>query len=186
MPFAKGARMFWAIFRLLFNYEAAEFWLTFASLAVAVISLLVATIVSIVSLNLSKASVIVGQRSLDLARAVAAREHDEWAQRKWFDLYLEAERFSNLIEHFQTVFDRPLQTLEFETHANEVTFAGRDMLTHAGVFPQNAGIDAVFSCLRKWPLSPQNLLSKQMLAEYNDAIELLRQKALINPSILQR
>src|SRR5882762_5518059 len=102
--------MFFVILRLLlFKYEATEFWLTVASLVVAVVSLFVATIVSLISLNLSKASVIVGQRSLDLAREVAAREHDEWAQRKWFDLYLEAERFSNLIEHFQTVFDRPLQ-----------------------------------------------------------------------------
>lgn len=101
-------------------------------------------------------------------------------------MYLEAERFSNLIEHFQTVFDRPLQTREFETHANDVAYAGRHMLTHAGVFPQNAAIDAVFGCIRKWPLSPQNLLSKQMLAEYADAIELLREKALVDPSILQK
>src|SRR5713226_5940951 len=115
--------MFWAIFRLVFNYEAAEFWFTFASLAVAVISLFVATIVSIVSLNLSKASVSIAQRSLDFAKEVAAREHGDWAQRKWFDLYLKAERFTTSLEHLQTLYDVPLETAEFETLANNVTFA---------------------------------------------------------------
>jgi len=177
--------MFWAIFKLLFSYETAEFWLTFASLTVAVISLLVATIVSIVSVNLSKASVRIAQRSLDFAKEVAAREQRDWAQRKWFDLYLEAEKFTNSLEHLQTLYDVPLETTEFETLANNVTFAGRHVITLASVFPQNTAINALFACVQKWPLSSHNLLTKQMLAEYADAIELLRQKALVDPSILQ-
>ena len=178
--------MFWVIFRLLFKYEAAEFWITFASLVVAVISLSVATVVSIVSVNLSKTSVSIAQRSLDFAKEVAAREQRDWAQRKWFDLYLEAERFTNSLEHLQALYDAPLETAEFETLANNVTFAGRHMITIASVFPQNTAINALFACVQKWPLSPHNLLSKQMLADYADAIELLRQKALVDPSILQR
>ena len=159
------------------NYGAAEFWVTLASLIVAII-------VSVISFVLSKASLRIAENSLGLAEEVAEREQRDWRQRKWFDLYFEGEHFTTLLERFQTIFDRPSQTLEYETAFNEITFAARKMLVHASVFPQNPALDALFKCIEKWKLTDENMFSKQMRTEYGDAIESLRQEALVHGSIL--
>jgi hypothetical protein len=158
------------------NYEAAGFWVTLASLVVAVV-------VSVASLYLSKASVRIAENSLKLSAEVAEREHRDWRQRKWFELYLAAENFATMLERLQTVYDRPLATEEFETDANNLTFAARQLIPYGAVLGKNPATNALFNCIGKWKLTGENLFSKQMLAEYEDAIEGLRQEALVRSPV---
>lgn len=160
------------------NYESSNFWVSVAALAVAVI-------VSIISLWLSRASVRISESSLKLATDSAARDLRDWTQRKWFDLYVAAEHFRTLLERFQAKYDRPLNTLEFEKDAHGLTFAARATLPYASVFPQNQTIDAYFECIRKWNLS-ENLFSKEMAADFDDAIEGFRQQARVPAEVIQK
>jgi|ERR1700687_3925644 len=163
----------WAI-----DYESDNFW-------VAVASLVVAVVVSGVSLRLSQVSVHISESSLNLTKELADRDLRDWTQRKWFDLYVTAERFRMLLERFQTIYDGPLHTLEFEKDANDLNFAIRETLPYAAVFPQNPTIDSFFNCIRKWKLD-ENLFSKEMLAAYIDAIEGFRQEAKVPEVVIQK
>ncbi len=163
-------------FRWAINYESASFWVSVVSLAVAVI-------VSAVSLYLSKASVRIAENSLKLTKELAERDLRDWTQRKWFDVYDAAEIFRTLLEKFQVKYDSKLATREFESDAHDLTFAARRMIRFACVFPQNPTINALFSCVNKWNLE-ENLFSKEMTAEYDDAIERLRQQAKVPAEVI--
>lgn len=165
-------------FAVAINYESASFWIAVASLVVAVI-------VSVVSLYLSKVSVHISESSLKLTKELAERELRDWTQRKWFDLYAAAEKFRTLLERFQTIYDKPLATKEFERDAHDLTFAMRDTLVLASVFPQNPTIDAYFNCIRKWKMD-EHLFSKSMLEEFCDAIEGFRQEARVPALIVNK
>jgi hypothetical protein len=160
------------------SYGSANFWVAVASLAVAVI-------VSVVSLYLSKTSVRLSEASLKLTKELAERDLRDWTQRKWLDLYVAAENFRTLLERFQAEYDQPLKTLEFEKDAHDLNFAVRATLPHASVFPQNPTIDAYFDCIRKWKLD-ENLFSKEMAADYDDAIEGFRQQARVPADVIQK
>jgi hypothetical protein len=160
------------------DYEHANFW-------VAVASLVVAVIVSGVSLYLSRASVRIAESSLALATDLAERDLRDWTQRKWFDLYVAAERFRTLLERFQVVYHGPLKTPEFEKDTHELNFAIRATIPYASVFPENPTIDAYFACIKKWKLD-ENLFSKEMAADYDDAIEGFRQKARVPADVIQQ
>jgi hypothetical protein len=159
------------------NYEHANFWVAVASLGVALI-------VSAVSLYLSKASVRISENSLKLTKELAERDLRDWMQRKWFDLYDAAEIFRTLLERFQVKYERKLPTKEFENDAHELTFAARRMVRFACVFPQNPTVNSLFACINKWKLD-ENLFSKGMAADYDDAIEALRQQAKVPAEIIQ-
>jgi hypothetical protein len=159
------------------NYESANF-------VVALASLLVAVIVSGASLYLAKVSVNISQNSLDLMKNLAERDHRDWTQRKWFDLYDAAEIFRTLLERFQVKYNEQLATKDFENDAHELTFAARRMIRFACVFPQNSTVGALFSCVNKWNLQ-ESLFSKQMATDYDDVIEGLRQKALVPQAVIK-
>lgn len=156
------------------GYEAGNFWVAIAALVVAVASLVAA----IVSLLLAKTAV-------RIARDVADRDLRNWWHQKWFDLYEAAENFCTLLERFQTKYDRLLDTREFVDDANDLTFAIRRVLPFASVFPVNPTVNAFFACVRKWKLD-ENLLSKEMLKDYGNAVEGLRQEARVPVSNLKK
>ncbi len=160
------------------NYDSANFWVAVASLAVAVI-------VSVVSLYLSKVSVRISESSLNLAKELAERDLRDWTQRKWFDLFDAAENFRTLLERFQVKYKGRLATKEFEDDAHELVFAARRMLRFASVFPQNPTLDAFFSCIKKWNFE-ENLFSKEMAADYDDAIEGFRQQARVPAEVIKK
>lgn len=153
------------------DYEAGGFWVSVASLVVAVT-------VSVVSLRLAKVSVRIAESTLNLTKEVSERDLRDWTQRKWYDLYVAAEDFRLLLERFQIRYDRILETREFEDAAHELNFAVRRLLARAGIFPENPTVDAFFSWIRKWKLD-ENLFSKEMFEEFIDVVEGFRQKALV-------
>src|SRR5258708_319939 len=160
------------------DYESYAFWVTVASLAVAVI-------VSAASLYLAWVSVRISQSSLNLTKEIAERDQRDWTQRKWFDLFDAAEDFHTLLERFQVKYEKRLTTNEFENDVHELTFAARRTLRFASVFPQNPTVDAFFTCVRKWNLE-KNLFSKEMRADYANAIEGFRQEATVPAEVIQK
>jgi hypothetical protein len=154
------------------DYESGTFWVPIAALGVSAASFAAA----VVALFLAKSS-------LTQAQQVADRDLRNWTQRKWFDLYEAAEKFCLLLEQFQAKYDQHLETKEFIDDVNALTFAARRTLPFASVFPQNPTVDAFFACINKWKLD-ENLFSKKMLEEYQDAIEGFRQKSLVHGSVI--
>ena len=64
-----------------------------------------------------------------------------------------------------------------------LTFAARRTLPFDSVLPQNPTVDAFFACINKWKLD-ENLFSKRMLQEYQDAIEGFRQRSLVHEAVI--
>jgi hypothetical protein len=152
--------------RLPCMYESATFWVTVVATLVAVASLLCSLV------------------ALVIARRVAEHERTVWTQRMWFDLFDAAEDFRLLLEIFQVKYDKVLATREFESDAHGLTSASRRMLRFASVFPKNPTIDALFTCVGKWKLAGDNFFSKKMAADYDDAIEELRQRARVPAEVV--
>jgi hypothetical protein len=160
--------------RLPAMYESATFWLT-----------VVGTVVAIASLVGSLVALAIAKSTLALAKQVAEHEQADWMQRKWFDLFDAAENFRALLERFQVRYDRKLNTKEFENDAHELTFAARRTIRFASVFPQNPTVNAFFSCINKWNLA-ENLFSKEMAGDYDDAIEGFRQQARVPAEVIKK
>jgi hypothetical protein len=160
------------------NYESGSFW-------VAVASLVIAVAVSAVSLILSWVSLSISKSSLNLTKELAESDLRDWTQRKWFDLFDAAENFRTHLERFQVKYDRKLATKEFEDDAHELAFAGRRIIRFASVFPKNATVDAFFGCVNKWNLE-ENLFSKAMAADYDEAIEGFRQYARVPAEVIKK
>jgi hypothetical protein len=123
--------------------------------------------------------------SLSQAKQVAESEQRDWKQRKWFDLYFKASEVCDSFEHFQAIYDSSsLGTEEFVRHRNELMFHLRRMFSMAVVFPQDSAIAALMKCAVGLK-DPAQVLSKDRLKKFSDAVEGLREKALVrDPSVL--
>lgn len=144
------------------------------------------------SLLLSRASlvlawwaVLVARSSLKQAKLVAERDQRDWRQRKWFDLYFEVNEACDLLDRFLTQYGglsprsmTPAQTVEW----NDVMHRVRRTHAMALVFPKNPAIDAL---LKSTVFNdPADAVSKQALQKMLDAMECLRQKALVDAGVL--
>jgi hypothetical protein len=143
------------------NYESISLWIAVASLVVSV------------------AAAWIAQSSLSQAKLVAERDQRDWKQRKWFDLYFTASEFHDSLAHFQALYDESaVEAREFQRDRNELMFLLRRMYSMAVVFPQDPAITALMKCaigLRE----PAQALSAERLHKFSDAVEGLRQKALV-------
>jgi hypothetical protein len=155
-------------------YESATLWLT-----------VVGTIVAVASLVGSLVALAIAKSTLELAKQVAEHEQRDWTQRKWFDLFDAAENFRTLLERFQVKYQSKLTTTEFVDDAHELTFAARRALRFASVFPQNPTVNAFFACVNKWNLE-ENFFSKEVAADYDDAIEGFRQEARVPAEVIKK
>lgn len=151
--------------------------------------------VSVASLGIAIASTYIAKRSLteaklarEDAKEIADRAHDDWAQQKWFDLYFKADQAYNALEQFQTEnhgCNTVIQSEEQLAGYNQLMHIMREAQTMAVVFPENPAIDALFAST-KFSGFWGNALLKDRLTSLSDALELLRQKALMDPSVLVR
>jgi hypothetical protein len=151
--------------------------------------------VSVASLGIAIASTFIAKRSLTEAKlareqgkGIAARAHDDWAQQKWFDLYFKVDQAYNALEQFQTKYLGCNPATLFPEQAkdyNQLMHIIREAHTMADVFPKNAAIDALFASTtfsNFWG----DVLPKERLKSLADALELLREKALMDKSVLVR
>jgi len=144
----------------------------------------VSLFVAVASFLTSVAAVWIGKSSLSQAKQVAERDRKDWQQRKWFDLYFQASETYHSLEHFQTLYDTGSEsTAECVMGRNELMFLFRKMYAIAVVFPRNSVIDALASCADGLE-RPEEVFSRARLQKMFDAVEGLRQKALVNATVL--
>jgi hypothetical protein len=144
-------------------------------------------IVSIASLLAAIAAVWIAKSSLAQARQVAEREQKEWKQRKWFDLYFKADEAYDALDHFRVKYPNSLSpdwgSAQWENDWNDLMRVMRTANRMAVVFPKNAATDALFGSTGAFS-DPTEALSRDRLQQLLDAGEELRQKALVDPSVL--
>lgn len=162
------------------DYQSASLWISVASAVIALVSLFV----SVVATRIAKSSLVIADSSLTQAKEVADRELRDWRQTKWFDIYFAASEFRNSLEHFQTQYDAAsIGTVSFINDRNNLMFLFRKVASMAMVFPKNSAINALAASVEGFR-EPAQALSTERLALVDDAVEGLRQKARVNPAVL--
>lgn len=148
---------------------------------------MVSLIVSIASLLAGIAAVWIAKSSLSQARQVAEREQKEWKQRKWFDLYFKADEAYDALDYFRVKY--PNSSLadwgsaQWEKDWNDLMRVMRTVNRMAVVFPKNVATDLLFTSTGAFS-DPTEALSEGRLKQLLDAGEGLRQRALVDPSVL--
>jgi hypothetical protein len=153
-------------------------------------------LVAIASFIASLVSAAIANKAKKDAEGIAEIAHDEWAQQKWFDLYFSTNSAYDAMEKLQK--DCIVQTGRiisiagggtFPDRANVVVILFREIQAMAMVFPKCTTIDmlcAATSGFSDDPLGPIGLLSKERLKNLMDAMNEIREKALVNSSVLNR
>jgi type II secretory pathway pseudopilin PulG len=163
------------------------------SLFVAVASCIASIVAAVYAkLSVSKADDAIAEaarssgQSLDQAQRVAQREHDEWAQRTWFDLYSKAAEVLDTLDYFRTQYP----DAEYKRGTNDrvrdwgaMIFKVRAAGRMAFVFPKNPTVTAFIDAC-KFRNSEYTVTDKNY-QEMFEAVESLRGKALMNPSVLE-
>jgi hypothetical protein len=150
------------------------------------ISLLVAASSLIVSLIATG----VAKQSRDQATRVADRDSIAWKQRKWFDLYFEAEKAYDMLDQFQTQYHHGAPPQhdgiwnKYASDVNALMSMIRRVHSMAAVFPMNPAVDKLFESA-VFP-NEDELLSIDRKTMMFDAVQDIREKALIkNLDILE-
>jgi len=155
------------------NHEMATFWAT-----------MVGVLVALASLGLSVVALRVAKSSLSLAEQVAEQEQKDWKQRKWFDLYFQASDFYDHLERYRTLYQyRSYVTTQDQEDWNELMFLIRRAHSMAVVFPKTPAIDELLAATAVFKDSHE-AFSRERLEKVFDAVQNLREKALVHPSVL--
>ena len=155
------------------NYEL---WIAVASLVVAIVAVFVA-----IGANR------IAKSSLSQAMQVAERDQRDWRQRKWFDLYFKTNQAYDSLERFQVLYENrpsdPSGLEELKRDWNALMFLMRELHAMAVVFPKNVAIDGLFAATAVFK-NPEEALSQDVREKILDAMEAIRQKALVEPTVL--
>lgn len=153
---------------------------------------MVETVVSIASLLISIGSLVIAGSSLRQAKLAIqeqkqgnAQTHMDWAQRKWYDLYFKAEQARTALEEYQAAYglaNLATPSVQQMRDHNRIMSMFRELIAIGTVFPKNPALDELFGTMDF--SIPSSALSKERLTALADAIELLRQKALVNKRVL--
>jgi hypothetical protein len=153
-------------------------------------------VVAVVSFVCSVASAAIANWSRNDAKRIADRAHDEWAQQKWFDLYFSINSAYDAMEKLQrdcVVQNGRILSIfgggNYPDRANAVIFLFREIQAMAMVFPRCTTIDmlcAATSGFSDDPGDPRGLRSKERLKTLMDAMNDIREEALVDSSVLKR
>ena len=164
------------------DFDWTTLRLSIASLLVAIVSF-VASLISAAIANWSRKD----------AERIADRAHDEWAQQKWFDLYFSTNSAYDAMEKLQA--DCNLQNGRlisirgggnYPDRAIVVICLFREIQAMAMVFPQCTTIDRLCAATSGFVNDQNEMLSKERLNTLMDAMNDIREKALVNTSVLKR
>ena len=148
------------------NYESISFWVAIASFLTSV------------------AAIFIAWSSLSQAEQVADRDRRDWRQRKWFDLYFKANEVYDSLDRFQTLYDATTPcTTEYRKDWNDLMFLIREVQSMAVVFPKNSVIEEILSCTAVFK-DRAEALSKCRLKKVFNAVDGIRLKALVDPTVL--
>ena len=143
-------------------------------------------LLSVIALLISWWTLKLARDSLAIAKRTVEHARMDWAQEKWFDLYLKAGRAYNGLEHYQALYqggNGAVQSPEQLKEFNQLMRLFYEAHTMALVFPKNAATEALFASTRF--KNAADALSKEKTKALLDALELLRQKALVDKRALE-
>lgn len=126
---------------------------------------------------------VLAKQSIDEAKRVADRDRSDWKQRRWFELYFEAEKAYDSLAQLQAQYadGPPLHhTDEWNKYASEVnalTLMMRRVHSLAAVFPVMPEVTTLF--LNSVFPNENDYLSEARKNSLFDAVEGIRQRALI-------
>jgi hypothetical protein len=153
----------------LWPFLAGPDWVAISALAVAVVSLWVA------------------RQTLVLTRKTLEDAADDWAQRKWFDLYQQADHAYDLLDFFRQVHPAAGSTNsgQMVSDWNETMEAIRRAHTMAVVFPVNPTITKFLNATAVFS-NTQNAYDQTIVHAFFDAVQDLRDMAVLKPEVLNR
>lgn len=178
-----------------------------ASLTVSGASLVVAILATLVaksSLTRADEAVQQAKESLKHAKDVADRAHDDWAQQKWFDLFFKASFAKCTLDKLRVEYPaEPVYDEALYKDISPLIFLTREIIAMGSVFPQCVEITNLMDATSLVPKADaksneimnfeakrtelvNHIFSDTMLRNLNDAIEGVRQKALVDSSVLER
>lgn len=143
----------------------------------------VTLLVSVASLVVSLVAAVLAGHSLDQAKRVADRDSADWKQRKWFELYFEAERAYDALDQIQSQYadGAPSQDSaewnKYATQVNSLMLMMRRVHSMAAVIPVLPEVTMLF--LNTVFPNENDLLSADRKSSLFNAVEGIRQKALI-------
>ena len=130
------------------------------------------------------------------AERIADRAHDEWAQQKWFDLYLLTNSAYDALDKFLADCNFQGNRLisirgggDYPTRSNEIIHMFREILMMATVFPKCPAIDTLCKTVAvKFADDPVEMYSRREQLKENlmNAMMDIRDNALVNSSVLKR
>jgi hypothetical protein len=150
-------------------------------------------IVAVASFLAGVAAVLIAKSSLAQAEQVAARDREDWKQRKWFDLYVKADEAYDALDCFKGLYPSPTApdwgTLECTREINNLTRIMRTVHRIAFAFiPRSGEIPPEIQALLEATAGFQNIetdgISEGQKTKLFDAVEKLVPRVRLHSSIL--
>jgi hypothetical protein len=142
--------------------------------------------VSLAATWIARASLLRAEDSIQQAKQIADRDQRDWRQRKWFDLYLKASEAYDALESFQIrcLDSNYLATGEWKRGINDLVGLFRRVHAMALVFPVNPVVTEL--CLSTAAFTGlEEVRSKDRLERIFDVLDKLREKALVDTTVLE-
>jgi hypothetical protein len=146
------------------NYDSVSLWIAVASFVVSI------------------AACLIAWSSLGQAKQVAERDRKDWKQRKWFDLYFAASGVHADLDRFQAkyVFGNSAYSQDQRNRdINDLMTSIRKVHAMAAVFPRAQAITDMIDATAAFKNTEKEVTSKDRLKRIGDAVEGLREQALI-------
>jgi hypothetical protein len=143
-------------------------------------------VLNLLGVVIAFAALLIAWWTLIVTKQSVERARIDWAKEKWFDLYFKADQAYNALDEYQALHqgcNPAVCSPEQERDHNKLMDMFREACTMAAVFPKNPATDALFKSVNF--TSVNDALSKERLKVLSDALDLLRQNALVNSDVLR-
>ena len=163
-----------AIQHLHYNYGTTSHWEHLDWVAI------IALAVAIISLWVARQTLVVTRKALKDAA-------DDWAQRKWFELYQQADYAYDVLDRFRQVHPAAGSTNsgQMASDWNETMLAIRRAHAMAVVFPVSTTITKFLSATAVFG-NMQNAYNQTIVKAFFHAVQDLRDMATLKPEVLNR
>lgn len=141
--------------------------------------------VAVSALVVGVAALWVAIRTLDVARKTLQDAAEDWAQRKWFELYQQGDYAYDLLDRFRQVHPAAGSTNSGQMASDwiQTMLAIRRAHTMAVVFPVNPTITKFLHATAVFA-NTQNAYNQTIVDAFFDAVEDLRDMAKLKPEVL--
>ena len=125
--------------------------------------------------------------SFVVARKTLKDAEEFWKQQKWFDLYAKADEGYDTFDLYCATYKEAHHPELFDGHAaawNNLMFLIRRLHSMAMVFPKHSAIDKLVKATTGFT-TPEAALQPWRLKLFFDAVQDMREMAVLDPSILE-